>query len=352
MANGDDKTKDPYAQYEVKEGADPYSQYAADEGDVSDPTKGYTPPSTASGIAREGALGLFKGLGIPETQTPITDLAKGLIPTEQDVMQFPFAPAKALYGLGKGLYGAGKELLTSNEPEVAAHGLGTLAGQGLQMGGLLEGGEAGAGAMESGAKARGKLGDFLHDPATGEPRNIPKAVNDLAVNTLAPESQETIARRNSEKLADDLMKRGNQQKTLDRQAAAEARAKARQPIPMSGTMTNDPNLGPLPQRLGTGLVPPTATTTTGGQFVGKITPPEPSKIVEPGSTPPPQKITGQSWSRDNLISAIKDPQTPYRTRVLMAKELLRNLGDKEFPANFRYLLEGNAPMQPWRNLKR
>ncbi len=172
-----------------------------------------------------------------------------------------------------------------------------------------------------------------------------------------PENTE-LFRGSASKVADAEYQRAKE--VTEAQEAAKAAQAARlgkpgltlEPGAQGTTATNNTNLGPLPQRLGTGLVPPTATTTTGGQFVGKITPPEPSKIVEPGSTPPPQKITGQSWSRDNLISAIKDPQTPYQTRVLMAKELLRNLGDKEFPANFRYLLEGNAPMQPWRNLKR
>lgn len=407
-------------------------QEAAPTGDVSDPTKGFTPPSTGLTAGREGLLGLFSGLGIPETMSPLTDMVKNAGTAPRSFSDIPFAGP--ITGIAKGLYGAGKDLLTGNETGTAAHGLGSLVGQGLQLGTAAKIPEAGENAVEAGSNLRGKLGDFLHDPTTGDPKSVPKAINDLAVNKIAPESARQVAERQMEADAQARMQRGKEQEALDRKAAVEARRspentklfrgsaakvadaeyqrnksvteaqqaaqrdseardrlaasrnpensktfqssasrvadadyqrqkaiteaqesaqrdKAKEPIALSGTMTNDPNLGPMP-RLGTGLVSPTATTTTGGQFVGKITPPESGRIVEPGSTPPPQKITGQSWSRDNLISAIKDPQTPYQTRVLMAKELLRNLGDKEFPANFRYLLEGNAPMQPWRNLKR
>jgi hypothetical protein len=155
--------------------ADFFDKQESPTGDISDPTKGYKPPSTLSTVGREGALGLMSGLGIPETQTPLTDLAKGLVPSARDVLEFPIAPLKAGYGIAKGLYGAGKELFAGpqDEPGVAAHGLGSLIGQGLQLGGLAKGGEV-AGelpekistALEPGRieKGQARLGEALRTP--------------------------------------------------------------------------------------------------------------------------------------------------------------------------------------------
>ena len=139
MPNGGDKQKYNTPIPSGAQVGEPIPQGAtigdeAPSGDVSDPTRDYTPSSTASTVGREGLLGLFSGLGIPETMTPVEDLAKGIGAAPRSFSDIPFAGP--LPGIVKGLWGAGKELFAGpqDEPGLAAHGLGSLIGQGLQLG--------------------------------------------------------------------------------------------------------------------------------------------------------------------------------------------------------------------------
>jgi hypothetical protein len=329
MPNGDDKQKYNTPIPSGAQVGEPIPQGAtigdADGGDVSDPTRGYAKPSTASAVGREGALGLFQGLGIPETQTPVTDLAKSMIPSARDIVEFPFAPAKAVYGIGKGLYGAGKELFggPQDEPEQAAHGLGSLIGQGLQLAGLAKGGETGAGAAETAVRGRARLGDFLHDPRTGEAKSVPKAINDLAINTIAPESSERVAGRQMESKAQDLMRRGKEQDILDRRAAMQARQAA---------------------RLGQGL---SLEPGKGGKLVK--TPEElahderASRIAKIGSEPPGQKRNLDAYPRAQLFEMAK------KGDLDAIDHLQRNPSKYGLPPNSKYLIEPNRRTVPWRD---
>lgn len=102
---------------------------------------------TLTKIGRGAALGGFSGLGIPETQTPITDLAKGL--------NAPKNPLEALdptggalvnaVGMLKNLWGAGKEGyqgVQAGDPEQAAHGVSSGLVQTLMLKGAAKAPEA------------------------------------------------------------------------------------------------------------------------------------------------------------------------------------------------------------------
>jgi len=108
-------------------------------------------PSTTAASAREGALGFFSGMGIPETQHPVKDLFSGALNQLGTMMgakawqgQDPYgvealkatppaAMASAGYGALKDIYGGGTRGGISPDTPQVAHGVGTLAGMGTGL---------------------------------------------------------------------------------------------------------------------------------------------------------------------------------------------------------------------------
>src|SRR5438552_12151177 len=99
------------------------------------------PPSATSGfmeqhpVAREAALGAFSGLGIPETMTPVRDLARGVAqlgapPTTtgekvSTALGVPVPAYRMAKGLAEQTYGLGQDGyqgLSSREMAQAEHG--------------------------------------------------------------------------------------------------------------------------------------------------------------------------------------------------------------------------------------
>jgi hypothetical protein len=99
--------------------------------------------------------------------------------------------------------------------------------------------------------------------------------------------------------------------------------------------------------VGNAQLPP---ATQGAQqppaFVSKFQPPQtpqPSKLVLPGSTPPPVKVTYQSVPRKKLYEMAQTGD------IQAGLELIRNPKGFELPPNFKYLIEESAKKMPWRN---
>jgi hypothetical protein len=106
-------------------------------------------PHPEAAIGREAALG-FLGSAFPETQHPLTDMAKSMQPDMTSGWTYidPTGIGRAVYGVGKGIIRAGREILpvlpkltpgggmgttiTPEEAETAAHGAGGLAGYAAQ----------------------------------------------------------------------------------------------------------------------------------------------------------------------------------------------------------------------------
>lgn len=154
-----------------------------------------------------------------------------------------------------------------------------------------------------------------------------------------PSKEEFYAQRGA-----DLMKRGAQQATLDRQAAAAARVAAKNALPpdqfvgMTSSATPIGN-APLPEVSEAAQQPQI-------QMVSKLSSaPAKSKIVLPGSQPPDIKVTYQSYPREKLYDMAK------MGNIDAGRELLRNPKGFELPPNFKFLIEEGAKLKPWRNLK-
>lgn len=154
-----------------------------------------TVPSTEPGgiqkpaVGRELALGAL-GTVAPETQHPITDLAKSFIPSAKDVGltaltggMYPMV--KAGMGVGQQLYGAGKEIMpilpkltpgggmgstiTPEEAEKAAHGAGTIAGYGI----MAAAPEVARGVSSATAPLRNAIAERTAGSLIGpEPKNV------------------------------------------------------------------------------------------------------------------------------------------------------------------------------------
>jgi hypothetical protein len=115
-------------------------------------------PIDVGGMAREGTAGLLSGFsGLPESQHPLQDMAKGNIQGSlgyqigQHISGDPNAPGylemmkqhspfTGAVDTAKGLYGAGKEIATSPDQAGIAHGLGSFTGQLLQLSAMMKGG--------------------------------------------------------------------------------------------------------------------------------------------------------------------------------------------------------------------
>lgn len=84
---------------------------------------------TAWKVGRGATLGAFSGLGIPESQSPISDLLKGLashVPSGAELLDPTAGALTSAFGLGKAEIGSGKEAyqgISQGDPEQAAHGV-------------------------------------------------------------------------------------------------------------------------------------------------------------------------------------------------------------------------------------
>ena len=99
-------------------------------------------------ILRGAALGAFEGAGIPETQTPVRDLFKGLAQPKPlsniELLDPTGGQVRAVVGIAKNLYGAGKEFVSGvreRDPEAAAHGLTSGVVQALMLKGITKAGK-------------------------------------------------------------------------------------------------------------------------------------------------------------------------------------------------------------------
>jgi hypothetical protein len=110
------------------------------------------PPSTGATVAREGALGLASGAsGLPETEHPVTDTAKGFMskPSPWELVDPTAGGLSAVVGMGKNLYRAGKDIYQGarkGDLGQTAHGVGSLAGQAGQIALAAKGGPKAAAA--------------------------------------------------------------------------------------------------------------------------------------------------------------------------------------------------------------
>jgi len=116
--------------------------------------------------------------------------------------------------------------------------------------------------------------------------------------------------------------------------------------PFAGMQGTSPSeVSGLPQGKLPQVAPPISQPQI--EMVSKFEQPkaEPSRIVTPESTPPPQKVTYQSYQRKDLYEMAKHGD------IQAGLELIRNPKGFELPPNFKYLIEESAKHMPWRNLK-
>jgi hypothetical protein len=170
---------------------------------------------------------------------------------------------------------------------------------------------------------------------------------ELRAKTEAAESarQKELAQqeRLREQDARARMRRGKEQSALD---AAEQKAAGKKPVAIGGetvTTTAGPTrMGPPSSRM---AVSPTTTTGQAPvKMVSKFERPEPSRIVEPGSTPPMVKRTYQSIPQQDLKSLVMEGD-----RGAIEEWRRRGL---ELPSNVGYMVESGAANRPWRSYKR
>jgi len=172
---------------------------------TSEPTSfGKTWPAK---ILRAGALGAAEGAGIPETQTTIRDLLRGLAEPKPPLSGIKlFDPtagaASAAVGIGKNLYGAGKEFVSGireRDPEAAAHGLTSGVVQALMLKGITKAGKI-KGVSESGVLQTGKgfinpkpaLEAAMHDRAIAVRSHVAEVGE--AVKTAASAKMDAVSK--------------------------------------------------------------------------------------------------------------------------------------------------------------
>src|SRR5438552_7000521 len=126
-------------------------------------------------VAREAALGAFSGLGIPETMTPVRDLARGVAqlgapPTTtgekvSTALGVPVPAYRMAKGLAEQTYGLGKDVyqgLTSGDMAQAAHGG---AGLATEAGSMLLGGKKAPEVADSAVSAARTAADITQIPS-------------------------------------------------------------------------------------------------------------------------------------------------------------------------------------------
>ena len=393
--------------------------------------------------ANEFNLGYASSLsGLPESTTPVSDVMKQGPPSLGETLKDPGSYLGPGYSLAKGLYGIGKEIVSpsdtwknpqtgreesvqlSPEDEAArrAHGVGSAVGtaQAFALGPETEE----LGAAKPVRTARGMVGDVLRDKATGEmkpgARHVSQAAGLLAggaygaaqanpyealigagagaraapdiIGTMFPESEGRIAARTQaeayEQKAQDLMRRGKEQRALEQQAAKDELLRQKvvrqeeigQKRALGSTVVGKEPIGPEPmseepgptQKIEEGpkageheavraaqkevarknarqVVPIGESPNRGageeGPIGEEITPG--GKVLKPtaatgaGETVKEIARTGNegraaTWKNEQLYNIIKDPEIPYDTkRLAVAQMVLRQL---PLPENARYLM--------------
>jgi len=183
-------------------------------------------------FGRGAALGAFSGLGIPETQTPIKDLAKGLVsppkPSTGDIVgESILGPG---YRAAKGIFGSAGEAAEAvganpRKPwqfgpvdiEKLGHGLGSLAAQILALKGGKEATEAPIAESEviRGGKAVGE----------GIAEVPPKVVQSASLARYEVNKAEAAAKAAAEKKLADYQKAAEEAKSTATRELAASRSK-------------------------------------------------------------------------------------------------------------------------------
>jgi len=144
---------------------------------------------TAGQIGRGATLGGFSGLGIPETQQPLTDLVKGFAshtPTWKEALDPTAGALTGAYGLGKAEVGSGQEAyqgVKQGDPELASHGIASGLTRALMLKDIAKGTEpakSGAELKAGVADATYKRGLGVQETLKNASSNIHKAVGDAA----------------------------------------------------------------------------------------------------------------------------------------------------------------------------
>lgn len=146
--------------------------------------------------AREITLGGLSGFtNLPETPHPVQDMLKSMT-TPPKMSDIPFAGPGP--GIVKNLYGAGKELIGGQETGTAAHGLGSLIGQILQLKTAMKVPEA--------AEAKATTPKLLHPLETLEGGPVKAGVEDVFRASAGGAGKGINLRENVEAAKDDLAK--------------------------------------------------------------------------------------------------------------------------------------------------
>ena len=279
-------------------------------------------------------------------QAPLALTAATLPGLAAGAVTNPWALIRTLIGGGIGakvgateLPKVGKALGASPETQEALTAAGGLGG------GLIGGGLASpAGMRWIGNKLfvlnqqTGMVEESGWASALSHGKSLPKAVLRMLRPDypMGPSGLTAVEREALDVRAQDLMRRGAQQSVLDRQTATAAR-QAPGPSPFAGATSSATPIGnaPLPQA---GPAPQQPS------FVSQFTQPaapEPSRIVQPGSVPPPQPVTYESVPRAKLFKMAQEGN------IEAGRELIRNPGKFDLPPNFKYMIEEEAKKIPW-----
>ena len=187
----------PWEKYQ-SQGQAPWEKYQTAPEATAGPSAGETavtsmPTSTIGQfgvqhpLMREAALGAFGGLGIPETKTPLRDLAEGAIKTGVGLVA---NPAETLYGMGKGLMDTVHQVghgLISGTPEERAHALGTIGGTAAGMALFPEAEKA---PITRTVKAIGRAGLKEVMGVSPSMRGMQEGLHESAITKLQPFVQE------------------------------------------------------------------------------------------------------------------------------------------------------------------
>jgi hypothetical protein len=355
---------DKWSKYEVTTGTDKWDKYAQED----------AVPTEEQQVAN-----------LPKMQTP---LPPGLQPTERAMQysmggmpQFVDVPkgTKQAYeaagkkgmatgaGIGLGLLAVPQAIaapLATAGAAVAGYGLGKAAKYGSALlgagevgqmaseyGGNILGGVAG-GAVGAGINAgvrrmvAGKVwiqqpnGSWVADP-WADALTFGTKIGKAILNHLAPKPAQDLA------MADAYAATRAVQRQAARNALVSKTPLGPEAPPPAAPPEMFPGATPSNIPVGNAQLPP---ATQGAQqppaFVSKFQPPQtpqPSKLVLPGSTPPPVKVTYQSVPRKKLYEMAQTGD------IQAGLELIRNPKGFELPPNFKYLIEESAKKMPWRN---
>lgn len=208
---------------------------------------------------------------------------------------------------------------------------------GAKLAGKVAGGAAGAGIGSLvgheylGAAAGYKLGPSL-------------------IDTLFPESEASSAARETfqktkefteaQEAAQKMNEKFDKAKAVAARIAARNAPKAPTPSPFEGMTPSTAPAGSAWES-GTPQGSPTLFPQKNVQMVEKFSSPEPSRIQQPGSTPPNIKVTYQSVPGVQLLEKVMKGDA-FAIREWQRRGL-------PLPANVKFMVEGGAGTTPWRN---